>query len=259
MDNRDNIKVIYNNDTTTINNNSYTTLKSYYDNLQSTQIDIKMILDILFTYSRSTYVYGSKGNTFIGTDNYVTKFNNPSSYGIGGIYNSSDKNGSAGVVILITREIESEGDLHMDLQTLINLYNNNINKLIYGNFNDIYLLDNSVIYKNANNAFKKRLDNETEKEKNFALYEDEINDYSHLILMDVYYKFAMVKLFVSILIAIVITLIIYYLNRDLWKLLIILLIFIILYLVISFIYNSNINTRKDYYKYYWSKHNYNSY
>ncbi len=254
-DNRDNIKVIYNNDSTTINNNSYPTLKSYYDNLQSTQFDIRMILDILFTYSKSAYVYGSKGNTFIGGDTYISKFNYPSSYGVGGIYSSNDKNGSAGVVILITKEIESEGDLHMDLQTLINFYNNNINKLIYGNFNDIYLLDNSVIYKNANNAFKKRLDTETEKEKNLTLYEDEINDYSHLILMDVYYKFAMVKLFVSILIGIVIILILYYLNKDLWKLLIILLIFIILYLVVNFIYNTNINTRKDYYKYYWSKHN----
>jgi hypothetical protein len=259
IDNKDNIKVIYNNDSTTINNNSYPTLKSYYDNLHVSQIDIMGLLDILFTYSRSTYVYGSKGNTFIGTDTYITKFNNPSSYGIGGIYNSNDKNGSSGVVILITKEIENEGELHMDLQTLINFYNNNINKLIYGNFNDIYLLDNSVIYKNANNAFKKRLDTETEKEKNFTLYEDEINDYSHIILMNVYYKFALVKLFVSILIGIVFILIIYYLNKDLWKLLIILLIFIILYLVISFIYNSNINTRKDYYKYYWSKYNYNTY
>ena len=88
------------------------------------------------------------------------------------IYNSKDKTGNNGVMIIITREKEIEEELHTDIQTLINFYNNNINKLIYDNFNNIYLLDNTVIYNNAVNAFKKRLETETDKETNFRIYED---------------------------------------------------------------------------------------
>jgi hypothetical protein len=259
LDNKENIKVIYNNDTNTINNNKYTTLKSYYDNLTDNQYVIKEILEILFTYSKNIYYYGSKGNTIINQEDNITKFNYPASYGIGGIYNSKDKTGNNGVMILITKEKEIEEELHTDIQTLINFYNNNINKLIYDNFNNIYLIDNTVIYNNAVNAFKKRLETETDKDKNFRLYGEKINSYSHNILMDVYYKFALVKLFILILIGIIIGLILYYLNKNLWILIFILVIFIILFLVINFIYTTNKTTRMDYYKYYWSKYNNNSY
>ena len=258
LDNKENIKVIYNNDANTINNNKYTTLKSYYDNLNENQDVIKEIIDILFQYSKNSYYYGSKGNT-INQGDYITKFNYPASYGIGGIYNSKDKTGNNGVMIIITKEKEIEEDLHTDIQTLINFYNNNINKLIYDNFNNIYLIDNTVIYNNAVNAFKKRLETETDKEKNFRLYGEKINSYSHIILMDVYYKFSLVKLFILILIGIIVGLILYYLNKNLWILILILVIFIILFLVINFIYTTNKTTRMDYYKYYWSKYNNNSY
>jgi len=147
LDNKDNIKIFINNDGTTNNNNNYTTLKTYNDHLLPSQILIKDILELLFQYTGSSYYYGSKGNTFINEGEYINKFTNPASYGIGGIYNSPDKNGNSGVMILITKEIEIEGEIHTDIQTLINFYNNNINKLIYDNFNNIYLIDNSVFIK----------------------------------------------------------------------------------------------------------------
>lgn len=252
LDNKDNIKVFINNDGTILNNNNYTIFKDYGDNLIASQSLIKDTLNMLFNYTKSSNYYGSKGNTINPNGDKINKFNNPSSYGVGGIYNSPDKSGNSGVMIIITKEIEIEGDIHSDLQTMINFYNNNINKLIYDNFNNIYLLDNTIIYKNAASSFRKRMDSEEEKEDQFKKYGEKIHDYSHIILMDVYYRFALVKLFISIFIAIVICFTIYYLKKDLWILLIVLVIFMILFLIVRFFYTTEINTRRDYYKYYWS-------
>jgi len=256
LDNIDNIKIFYNNDSI---NNNYLTLKNYYDNLNINDSNIKEILDILFSYSKTSYYYGSKGNTIINQDEIINKFNNPGSYGIGGIYSSNDKKGSNGVMILITKEIELDNEIHTDIQTLINLYNNNINKFIYDKFNNIYLIDNTVIYKNAVKAFKNKMEKETNKDKQFELYDAKMNNYSHNILMDVYYKLALVKLFIMILVTIIGGILLYYLNENIIYFVIILVIFIILFLVIRFFTNINSITRMDYYKYYWSKYNKNYY
>jgi uncharacterized protein YqhQ len=141
------------------------------------------------------------------------------------------------------------------VQTLINMFNNNLNKYIYEEFNKIYLIDNNVIYDNALVAFRKRYDEENVKNNKYKKYETKINDYSMNILADVYFRYEITKIFIYIYLALIICVIIYVFNREHLLLILLTFILIVVVLISYFYFNMNINTRRDYYKYYWSKYN----
>lgn len=262
----ENVKVFYNNTSTSTSGRHITTFKSYYDNLTTTEIELRKIIDILFKATednRSGYFYGTKGNTnYTATPSspsiLINKMIQPNAYGLGGadmsISGNHDRTGNNGVVIIIMKE-NIGGNVHLDLQTLINFYNNNINKLIYDKFNKIYLIDNSVIYNNALDSYKKNYRTETEKSQHYKLMENNINDYSHTILMDVFFQFELVKLFMYIMIIIIIGIIIYQFNNKYYLTILIISIITIIIVLCYFYININKTTRRDYYKYYWTKYN----
>lgn len=260
----DNIKVFYNGIAVT---NNYLTLKSYYDNQISTgttttSLILKRILSILFegTGGTSGYFYGARGNTIYTPPNsassvYINKIAFPTAYGLGGDKSSSiDKTGNNGALIIMTKDVEFSS-VHPDLQTQINQFNANINKIVYDKFNSIYLIDNSIIYDNAFISYKKSYKNEEVKGEYLTTRENVIHDYSHNILSDVYSQFEFAKALLYVVIIIVLGVIFYLFFKN-YKILItfftILAIFIV---VIYFILATKKNTRKDYYKYYWSKKN----
>jgi hypothetical protein len=253
LDIKDNIKIFYNNFRDTNNNNNYKTLKEYYDNIKEDN-SIKEILGVLFNNSKNAYFYGSKGNTIYDNNIIINKINYPESYGLGGIYDNIDKTGNNGVFIIISK-ITEFSSIHNDIQTLVNMYNNNINKLIYDKFNKIYLIDNNIIYDNAMNSFRKKYTKEEEKSNNYKLIETNLNQYSNNILMDVYFKYELAKLFTYIVFILVLCILIYIFNRSYYLIIIFIFTIFVIFILLNFYFNIKRNTRRDYYKYYWSKYN----
>lgn len=214
---------------------------------------------VLNTSNISSSYYGSSGNIDTITTTYY-----PNAYGLGGSYinnasgnednTDSNKIGNSGVCIIINKQIDFT-PIHLDVQTLINMFNNNLNKYIYNEFNKIYLIDNNVIYDNALVAFRKRYDEENVKNNKYKKYETKINDYSMNILADVYFRYEITKIFIYIYLALIICVIIYVFNKEHLLLILLTFILIVVVLISYFYFNVNINTRRDYYKYYWSKYN----
>jgi len=254
LDSKDNIKIFYNNIKDINNGNNYKTLKNYVDNINNKDIKIKEILEVLFTNSKNAYFYGSKGNTVYDNNNVINKINYPNSYGLGGVYQNNDKTGNDGVFIIITKESDFSS-IHNDLQTLINMYNNNINKLIYDKFNKIYLIDNNVIYNNAFNSFNKKYTIEENKSNNYKLLETDLNEYSNNILVDVFFRYEVAKLMIYIIIVLIFSILFYLFNKEYLLYIIGIFILIVIFLIINFYNTLRRNTRRDYYKYYWSKYN----
>ena len=243
-----------------VSNNNYSTL-SNIDNIANipnditSNLNIKEILSVLFsTNNSSSLYYGSSGGTKDYNDVLINSNTNYlDAYGLGGMTEPLSLP-IDGVCIIINKQIEYT-PVHLDLQTLINMFNNNINKLIYDNFNKIYLIDNNVIYNNALIAYRKRYNEENIKNDKYKKFETNINDYSTNILMDVYFRFELTKLSIYILTAMVISLIVFYFNKQHFILILTLFILMVVLIVIFFYYNMRLNTRRDYYKYYWSKYN----
>jgi len=284
-DNNQNIKIFYNNNDNNLSNNS-SSLLDYYDkqlnfssninydsnnylgtintsNIVNITTDInnnpnmKEIISVLFsTNNVSSLYYGSTGGTKDYKDELINKLNYPDVYGLGGFYTNmeSDNSGIDGVCIIINKQIEYT-PIHLDLQTLINMFNNNINKLIYDRFNKIYLIDNNVIYNNAFIAYRKRYNEENEKNDKYKKTETNINEYSNNVLMDVYFRFELAKISVYILFALIISLMLFYYNKQHFIIILLLFILVVIMIVLYFYFNMRINTRRDYYKYYWSKYN----
>ena len=241
--------------------NSITT--SYTCNISSDNIinsNMSEIVNVLFNKDNlSAYYYGSSGCNLDAYSCNINKVNYPDAYGLGGAYETVTTTGISntginGACIIINKQVEFL-PTHMDVQTLINMYNNNLNKYIYDRFNKIYLIDNNVIYNNALVSFRKRYDEENVKNNKYKKYETNLNQYSTNILMDVYFRYEIAKILTYIFLALIICIIIYRFNNQHFILLVGIYILIVIFIVMYFFYNMNINTRRDYYKYYWSKYN----
>ena len=293
-DNSENIKIFYNNSNNN-NSSIFKTLINYFDNEINSNnyntsnygnaafssiitgdysnVDFKNVSSdvinnpklneilniVLNTSNISSFYYGSSGNIANITTTYY-----PNAYGLGGSYINTasgngdntaiNKIGNSGICIIINKQIDFS-PIHLDVQTLINMFNNNLNKYIYEEFNKIYLIDNNVIYDNALVAFRKRYDEENVKNNKYKKYETKINDYSMNILADVYFRYEITKIFIYIYLALIICVIIYVFNKKHLLLILLTFILIVVVLISYFYFNMNINTRRDYYKYYWSKYN----
>ena len=228
-----------------------------YTNVISTDVlnnkRINEIINVLFytnkSNDKSAYYYGTSGGI---TD--IDKTNYPNAYGLGGTYGNSGNSGNNGACIIINKQVDFS-PTHMDVQTLINKYNNNLNKYIYDRFNQIYLIDNNVIYNNALVSFRKRYDEENVKNNKYKKYETNLNQYSMNILTDVYFRFELAKILIYIFLALIICIIIHLFNNKHFIFMLVVFILLVIFIVLYFFYNMNINTRRDYYKYYWSKYN----
>ena len=241
--------------------NSITT--SYTCNISSDNIinsNMSEIVNVLFNKDNlSAYYYGSSGCNLDAYSCNINKVNYSDAYGLGGAYETVTTTGISntginGACIIINKQVEFL-PTHMDVQTLINMYNNNLNKYIYDRFNKIYLIDNNVIYNNALVSFRKRYDEENVKNNKYKKYETNLNQYSTNILMDVYFRYEIAKILTYIFLALIICIIIYRFNNEHFILLVGIYILMVIFIVMYFFYNMNINTRRDYYKYYWSKYN----
>ena len=261
-DNNSNIKIYLNNNDPNneySNPNNYKTLKDYNNDLKAGNENIKQIINYFIAnnnnISDSVY-YGSAGNT---QDNFlvINKINNPNCYGVGGVYNDiagADITGNNGVCIIIYKEVEYTS-LHLDMQTLINMYNNYINKYLFNKFNDLYTIDNNIIYKNTIRSFQQKYKIEESRNTKYNTLENNINDGSNQILANILIRYEIVKTICYIFIAFIILFVLYSFSPEYIKLTLLAFFLLIIYIISSLFYNISIYTRKNVYKYYWQKPN----
>ena len=238
------------------NQNDNTSISNVSADIINNQ-NISEILNVLFNKENlSSYYYGASGGNIDNNGEIINKTKYPDAYGLGGTYDAinGDNTGIDGICIIINKQIEFS-TIHLDVQTLINMYNNNLNKYIYDRFNKIYLIDNNVIYDNALLAFRKRYDEENIKNDKYKKYETDLNQYSTSILMDVYFRYEITKVITYIFLTLIICVIIYSFNNRMFILIIAGFIIAVIFILMYFFFNLNKNTRRDYYKYYWSKYN----
>jgi hypothetical protein len=257
-DNKSNIKIyLNNNDNFDQNPNNYKTLKEYNNDLNVKNYDIKEIINYFIANKNNindSIYYGSAGNT---PDNFliINKINNPNSYGVGGVYNNiagADITGNNGVCIIIYKEVEYTS-LHLDMQTLINMYNNYINKYLFNKFNDLYTIDNNLIYKNTIRSFQQKYKIEESRNTKYNTLENNINDGSNQILANILIRYEIVKTICYIFIAFIILFILYSYSPEYIKLTLLAFFLLIIYIISNLFYNISIYTRKNVYKYYWQK------
>jgi len=256
-DNKANIKVFLNNsDVFEKNPNNYKTLKEYNNDL-NIDYDIKQIINYLIANKNNIndgVYYGSAGNT---TDELlvINKTNNPLCYGVGGVYNDipgSDVSGNNGVCIIIYKEVEYTS-IHLDMQTLINMYNNNINKYLFNKFNELYTIDNNIIYKNSITSFQQKYKVEQTRQTKYNTLENNINDGSNQILANILVRYEITKSICYIFIAFIVLLILYSYSPEYLKLILLAFFLLIMYIIANLFYNISIYTHKNVYKYYWIK------
>ena len=256
-DNNDNIKIFMNNNdynTAYENPNYYKTLNSY-NKTSNIDLDIKQIINYfianLNNVPNSIY-YGSTGNTY-EEGSLLNKYTRPNCYGLGGIFstnNIADITGVNGACIIIYKEVYYSS-LHLDMQTLINMYNNNVNKYLFNNFNELYIVDNNLVNNNNIASFQKKYKVENTRRVKYNKLENDLNEGSNQFIASALIKYEIVKSISYVFVAFIILLVLYKLIPDYFKLSLFTFFLIIMFIIASLFYNISIYTHKDFYKYYW--------
>ena len=256
-DDKNNIKVfINNNDYNTVyeNPNNYKTLNAYSKN-SNIDIDIRQIINYFIANKNNvpnSIYYGSAGNT--NEDSILlNRYTRPNCYGLGGIYSTNantDITGVNGACIIIYKEVEYSS-LHLDMQTLINMHNNNINKYSFNNFNDLYIVDNNLIYNNSISSFQKKYKVENTRRMKYNKLENNLNENSNQFISNALVKYEIIKSISYLFVAFIILLVLYKLIPEYFKLSLLVFLLIIMFIIGSLFYNISIYTHRDHYKYYW--------